>query len=152
MSFGAPLEEVWGQDLETHPRRGAAKRDKPRPQKENNSDALCDLALATKKLDDIMNYFEKTPEPFDKTPTSRTQKPLPETDAEPRGEEVVYATKENVFPMPKDRKVFVEGFDSQRSREKQYLDFALYVFSGIVLIFVMEQFVNIGIHLQKRLS
>jgi hypothetical protein len=113
---------------------------------------MCDLALATKKLDDIMNYFEKTPAAYDKTPTSRTQKPLPETDAEPRGEEVVYTTKENVFPMPKDRKVFVEGFESQRSREQQYLDFALYVFSGIVLIFVMEQFVNIGIHLQKRLN
>lgn len=149
------MEEVWGQDLETHPRRGGgSKRDRPRPQRESNSDALCDLASATKKLDDIMNYFENTPEPFDKTPTSRTQKALPETDAEPRGEEVVYASRaqENVFPMPKDRKVFVEGFDSQRSREQQYLDFALYVFSGIVLIFVMEQFVNIGIHLQQRLN
>lgn len=147
MSFGAPLEEVWGNDLETHPAK-LNRRDK----KKKQDGTLCDLYEATKKLDDIMNYFENTPETYDKNPTSRTQQKLPNTDAEPRGEAEVYPKKAEVYPLPKDQKVFVEGFDEQRSREKQYLDFALYVFSGIVLIFIMEQFINIGIHLQQKVN
>lgn len=151
MSFGAPLEEVWGSDLETHPKRDAKRRSTKAPQ-QGNDPLFCDLSSATKKLDDIMNYFESSPQHYDKNPTSRSQDTLPMTDGEPRGEANVYPKGDAVFDMPKDRKVFIEKFDEQKSREKQYLDFALYVFSGIVLIFVLEQFIQIGINLQRRLN
>ena len=34
--------------------------------------------------------------------------------------------------------------------EIQYFDFAIFVFGGVVLIFIMEQFLQIGIHMKKQ--
>jgi len=42
----------------------------------------------------------------------------------------------------------VEMFDGEA--ERQYLNFALYIFSGIILIFVMEQFIQIGMALRRN--
>jgi hypothetical protein len=39
--------------------------------------------------------------------------------------------------------------DFTREKENQYTNIALYVFSGIVLIFVMEQFIQIGINMKS---
>ena len=45
--------------------------------------------------------------------------------------------------------VIVEDFiGSAMDPERQYLNFALYVFSGVVLIFVMEQFIQIGLSIR----
>jgi len=109
----------------------------------------CELYANAKKLDDIMNYFQEKSESYEKAPTSRSQLPLPETDGADRGEGEKIAT--SVVNLPPERKLIYEGFQQQQQRrEREYLDFALYVFSGVVLIFVLEQFIQIGINLQKR--
>jgi hypothetical protein len=46
------------------------------------------------------------------------------------------------------REDFVEG-DIDR-RYTQYMEFAVYIFSGIVLMFMMEQFIQIGVALRSK--
>lgn len=143
MAFGAPLEEVWGDSMVTElPRQ-------PKKSTKKQTD-VCELYAQSKKLDDIMDYFEKKGEAYDKVPTSRTQETLPETDGTDRGESVVSARSS--IDLPEERRLVYEGFEQHQRRERDYLDFALYVFSGIVLIFVMEQFIQIGINMQRRLN
>jgi hypothetical protein len=161
MSFGASLEEVWGINMDLP--HGAAATSVPKQKKSQTladvpasnsakvSNTKCELYANAKKLDDIMNYIQDRSEPYEKAPTSRNQQPLPETDGADRGEGEKIATAASVVELPPERKMIYEGFQyQQQRREREYLDFALYVFSGVVLIFVLEQFIQIGINLQKQ--
>jgi hypothetical protein len=145
MSFGASLEEVWGVNMDlplgsvTKP---AAKKQRP------TDDEACQIYASAKKIDDIINYVQSKGESYEKTPTSRSQMPLPETDGADRGQGEIIA--KNIVDLPAERRMIFEGFQNQ-NRERDYLDFALYVFSGVVLIFVLEQFIQIGINLQRKL-
>ncbi len=146
MSFGAPLEEVWGVNMDLP--QGASVQ---KTRKTTKPTSKCDLYADAKKLDDIMNYFQEKNESYEKSPTSRNQKALPETDGADRAEGEKIATTASTVDLPPERKMIYEGFEyQQQRRERDYLDFALYVFSGVVLIFVLEQFIQIGINLQKR--
>lgn len=145
MSFGASLEEVWGvnMDLPLGSVVGSVTK-KQRP----TDDAACEIYASAKKIDDIINYVQSKGENYKKTPTSRSQMPLPETDGADRGEGEKIA--KSIVDLPAERRMIYEGFQNQ-NRDRDYLDFALYVFSGVVLIFVLEQFIQIGINLQRKL-
>lgn len=143
MAFGAALEDVWGDSMVMELPQQPRKNDK------KQSD-VCEIYAQSKKLDDIMNYFEKKGDVYDKVPTSRTQETLPETEGTDRGDSVV--TSRKAIDLPEERRMVYEGFEQHQRRERDYIDFALYVFSGVVLIFVMEQFIQIGINLQRRLN
>lgn len=155
MSFGASLEEVWGINMDLPQDASVSKTKKSQKTTSlpslSNSNKKCELYANAKKLDDIMNYFQEKNESYEKSPTSRNQLPLPETDGADRGEGEKIATAASTVELPPERKMIYEGFQyQQQRRERDYLDFALYVFSGVVLIFVLEQFIQIGVNLQKH--
>ena len=148
MSFGASLEEVWGVNMDLPLGSVVRPVTKSVQKKQRPTDeAACEIYASAKKLDDIMNYVQSKSESYEKTPTSRSQNPLPETDGTNRGDAEKIVNK--LIDLPSERKMIYEGFQNQ-NRERDYLDFALYVFSGVVLIFVLEQFIQIGINLQRK--
>lgn len=132
---GSSLDEVWG-NYDVAP---SSKNSVPRPKKH--------------KVDNIMdNYYEKSK-------WSRTQQPQSDADQSDglrddldryvslknrSGENTEHYvdTQDAVFVQPKKE---IRG---DADRESMYLDLSLYVFSGIILIFIMEQFINIGVSLR----
>jgi hypothetical protein len=135
---GSSLDEVWG-NYDVAP---SSKNSVPRPKKH--------------KVDNIMdNYYEKSK-------WSRTQQPQSDADQSdgPRDELDRYVSLKNrsgentehYMENPRgDAAVLVEPTKEIRGdvdRESMYLDLSLYVFSGIILIFIMEQFINIGVSLR----
>jgi hypothetical protein len=82
--------------------------------------------------------FENTMDRYDYD--DRFQEYLKKRNRKSRAKPRDYHTEPASFP------VIVEDFQGRTGDlERQYLNFALYVFSGIVLIFVMEQFIQIGL-------
>lgn len=146
MSYGASLEEVWGVNMDL-PIGSVVRSVQPKsvPKKQRSTDD--EICASAKRLDDIMTYVQSKSESYEKTPTSRSQIPLPETHGTNRGDEEKIV--KDLVDLPSERKMIFEGFQNQ-NRERDYLDFALYVFSGVVLIFVLEQFIQIGINLQRK--
>lgn len=137
---GSSLDEVWGDAF--HKKQ---KKTKTPPSRKPFEDPFC--TVDKKRIDDIMDsYTTDVFDSYDKSRFSRSQKPPDEED----NEEKRYPAEKN-FTIPSPLKpsghVLVENFDE--NREKMYLDLTMYVFSGIALIFILEQFITLGMHLKK---
>lgn len=130
---GSSLEEAWGEELPHSSPPSETTQKKKRSSKSK-----------TRGLEDIMSF-----ETYSKTPYSRTMKPLPETDAEERDDDekslqipsTFKSSRAHTNPNLSATEHFLE---TQQNREKQHLDLAMYVFSGVALIFILEQFIQIG--------
>lgn len=66
----------------------------------------------------------------------------------PFEDESYFSYKNPHIPSNNNYQDFTEDFVNEKKNSNQYLDIILYIISGIILIFVMEQFVKIGIILQ----
>jgi hypothetical protein len=149
--IGSNLEDVWGPDVTS----SSKKKKKSRKDRE----ATCNTYTRSPAYyDDIMDvYWPTEEEPYNKSKYSRTQHPLSDTDAEERETEVHNVKVQQNFEkehftelkdyIERNKDKFGSLFDD---KEKQYLDMAMYVFSGIALIFILEQFVSIGMVLGSR--
>jgi hypothetical protein len=131
---GSSLDEVWGA-YDSAPITQKKKKKQPMP-----------------KVDNIMDNY------YDKTKWSRTQFPLDETDDSDAPRESVDKYVKLISRNEGLREHYDESHTPKISnnhvaptnddKEAMYLDLALYVFSGIILIFIMEQFINIGMALK----
>jgi hypothetical protein len=163
--IGSSLEDVWGQDFTKKKKR--SKR---------TGEPSCDTYSKTPtQFDDIMDvYSYNENEPYNKTKFSRTQKHLVDTDAEDRELEdhvVNVDSKDPTSYIKGKTKEFYNNYESINeflvknrdkllqhhnsisninNKEKQYLDLSMYIFSGIALIFILEQFISIGIALGTK--
>jgi hypothetical protein len=136
---GSSLDEIWG--VYDSPPTGSSSSAKKRKSKRNNCKVW--------RLDDIVDtYNSQSPyELYERPKYSRTQFPLHETDGgdEPREE----PEKEvHVEPSTHSIKEHYTELLNESKKEKLYIDLSLYVFSGVVLIFILEQFINIGMMLK----
>lgn len=131
---GSSLDEIWG--VYDQPPNANGKK---RKQKRNNCKVW--------RLDDIVDtYQSQFPyESYERPKYSRTQFPLPDTDGgdEPREE----PEKHVEVPMTSIKEHYSELLN-EKNKEKLYIDLSLYVFSGVMLIFILEQFINIGMMLK----
>lgn len=133
------LEEAWGETFE-----------KTKKSKSKKRDATCDtFAKSMAKFDDIMDVYATPPssEYYDKTEFSRTQRHLPDTDAEDRETEV--KTLRPNMSSKQDYRDHFEELPTRTTDDKLHLDFGMYLFSGVILIFIMEQFVQIGLNMRR---
>jgi hypothetical protein len=157
--IGSSLEDVWGQDFSKKKKRSR-----------RNGEPSCDTYSKTPtQFDDIMDvYSYNDNEPYNKTKFSRTQKHLSDTDAEDRvlEDHIVSVDSKDPYTKSKTKEFFsdpesineflvknrdklLQYHNLGDNKEKQYLDLSMYIFSGIALIFILEQFVSIGIALGK---
>jgi hypothetical protein len=139
------LEEAWPE---------LDKPKKTKTKKREQKEAQCDsFAKSMAKFDDIMDVYAQPPnsEYYNKIPFSRTQDHLPETDAEDRESvrhvqipKVPKEVLDHYYEEPQiPKEIFVQSDD------KIHLDFGMYLFSGVLLIFIMEQFVQIGLNMRR---
>jgi hypothetical protein len=114
-------------------------------------------------VDDIMNdyYHPSIYGIYEKSRYSRNQHPLQDTDSEDRDAdddkyvEIGEGVKE---PTKNSQEHYSDSAATKLSpktllmiheeREKRYLDLSMYVFSGVALIFILEQFINLGVALK----
>lgn len=140
------LEEVWG---EHQPKVKKERKNKSKSRRVIPEDDGVDS-----KYDDIMDTYGSHYGHYDKSEFSRTLHPLPYTEASDREEDLEgYTDKDDILEKDKEKLAkLIEMFDSKHvvDKEKRYLDFGLYMFSGVALIFMMEQFLKIGITLGAR--
>ena len=131
---GSSLDEVWGTyDIAPSSSQKQKKKKQSMP-----------------KVDNIMDNY------YDKTKWSRTQLPLDDTDDSDAPRESIdkyiqlMNRSEEAREHYEQEKINTSSNNGSTSddREAMYLDLALYVFSGIILIFIMEQFINIGMALK----
>jgi hypothetical protein len=138
MPFGAPyatLQEAWGTPslkmapvLHEEPREEAKAIDKEEHKAKQDKEPHHSVKE---------EQFENTMDRYDYD--DRFQEYLKKRNKKSRVRPREDRTDPASFP------VIVEDFRTAGDPERQYLNFALYVFSGIVLIFVMEQFIQIGL-------
>jgi hypothetical protein len=154
--FGSSLDEVWG-DVP------GKQKSKKKSSKRTPSDQLCERSPST-QYDEIMDYYHPSLAGiYEKSRYSRTQHPLTETDAEERYDENKYISSSDPDVSkklpPQAREYYVNAPTASimhvtgklnEDREKQYLDLSMYIFSGIALIFILEQFVSIGMALANK--
>jgi len=139
---GSSLDEIWGSyDLQKSKKKTNRKNRemcKPKNDERGKRD----------EYDDIMGYSSY--DWHDKARYSRTHHPLEDTDAEEREDVDKYITIPSSVDSP-DAKIVKEHYSSGHTddRERIYLDLSMYVFSGIALIFILEQFVTIGMALKS---
>jgi hypothetical protein len=143
MTFGSPyatIHEAWGTESlkveavmdekkDEHQKDKEKKKPQPPPPPPHHSakEEQFDNIMDRYDFDDRFHAYEKK-----KNRSTRLAKPHTESHTDPAA-----------FP------VIVEDFmGSAMDPERQYLNFALYVFSGVVLIFVMEQFIQIGLSIR----
>jgi hypothetical protein len=149
---GSSLEDVWGPAATAKQRRKRRSADNERE---------CEVLAQNAGFDDIMdNYY--SPSIYgqhEKARFSRTQKPLPDTDADSIGEREpseIFVDASKVSPLPQPPRLkedFTDGSARelarlQYEREQRYMDLGMYVFSGVALIFILEQFINLGVALK----
>jgi hypothetical protein len=138
---GSDLNEVWGNEYHSkNKKKRNAKKEEAEVKKPND-------------LDDIMDYYHPSIfGSYQKSRYSRTQQPLPETDAEEREDENKYINirrnEEHYVPTPETTISPKTLLMLQEERERQYLDLGMYIFSGVALIFILEQFINLGVALK----
>ena len=146
---GSTLDEVWGDSKVV--KKKSAKR-----AKSLETDA-CDKIRGSAKFDDIMDiYHPNNYDWADKARYSRTYHPLQDTDGQDRDELQKYVDvsseqskdSENKRNNTISKEHFVDVRNIEDNHEKLYLDMSLYVFSGIALIFILEQFISIGMALK----
>lgn len=144
--IGSNLEDVWGQDYTNTKKKKKSKR---------SSDAMCT------KFDNIMDVYQPENEiyneQYNKSRYSRSQRHLSDTDAEDRETEEhdIVVGSSNKYNLEDKNEKFSEFNEflknkhhqmlPREDKEKQYLDMSMYIFSGIAMIFIMEQFISIGI-------
>jgi hypothetical protein len=141
MTFGAPyatIHEAWGTESlkvevvmdekkDEHQKGENKEKKKPPPPPHHSAkEERFDNIMDRYDFDDRFHAYEKK-----KNRSTRLAKPHTESHTDPAA-----------FP------VIVEDFSNTMDPERQYLNFALYVFSGVVLIFVMEQFIQIGLSIR----
>lgn len=154
---GCDLQDAWG-DSYSKPKKKKGSR--------NATDSCDSSGKKPKNFDDIMNYYHPSIfGVYEKSRYSRTQEPLPDTDGEEREVEDRFVSigdtssdsyeivTKNEKHDPSGSKEHFTGYPKsllllQEEREKRYMDLAMYVFSGIALIFIMEQFINLGVALK----
>ena len=147
---GSELSEVWG-DAFTKP-------------KKKRGDNVCQsLVKKPPPFDDIMNdfYHPSIQGTYEKSRDSRNQNALPGTDTDEEreeGDKFVEVGSSNATPTPTDatNTAAKENFTEPKylmmlndDREKRYLDLSMYVFSGVALIFILEQFIHLGLLLKS---
>ncbi len=141
----AVLEEIWGESFDNTTNIEKKKK------KKKSMDPLCQVyAKKPSKFDDIMDtYNSSNHEVYDKVQYSRTHHPLPDTDADEREMDKYLGIKDKQMHSLYQTKEGFESNDIFDKKEQLYLDFAMYIFSGIVLIFILEQFVQLGMAIKK---
>jgi hypothetical protein len=122
------LEEVWGEPFD-------------KPIKKKKTVKFCDerQSKRVQKFDDIMDtYYPNSSNTYEEYNKSEFTRP---NTREPREVHV----ENYAEPSTSERTV---GIKSMEDKEKQYLDMGMYVFSGVALIFIMEQFIQIGMKMK----
>ena len=133
----------------------AFNKKKKKSGKKYNEDKRENTKKNPVNVDDIMNdyYHPSIYGVYEKSRYSRTQHPLPETDSEDRDADddiyVEIGTQENYSEKVKNVDSSKTLLMLQEQREKQYMDLSMYVFSGIALIFILEQFINLGVAMKS---
>ena len=163
------LEEAWGLETQTRPQpqpQVHAPQVQPPPKekkrrhnkgahhKQSSSSGACHLYDITPdpNIEDIYSSYHS----YDKIPFSRTQAALPDTYQEmPRNDPL----KEVNLTSDEHEQYFdsrIETMVDERVRRthKDFvkrnagLEFAAYVVSGLLLILILEQVMNIGMHMR----
>lgn len=146
---GSSLDEVWGETT--------SKPKNKRKSTKQPSDPVCEKKSSN--YDDIMDYYHPSIHGiYEKSRYSRTQKKLTDTDADDRYDENVNVSGADEDLSQKLPPKFREHYSdinyqsptTDHEREKQYLDLSMYIFSGIALIFILEQFVSLGMALASK--
>jgi hypothetical protein len=150
--IGSSLEDVWGTDFSNSKKKKKSKRT-------TTDTSSCDVYTKNPtQFDDIMDVYSYTEdEPYNKIKYSRTQRHLSDTDAEDRDadDEHIIIANPNTNPnsnnkKQKEKKELFSELHKEEIKEKQYLDLSMYIFSGVALIFILEQFISIGIVLGSK--
>lgn len=141
---GSSLEEVWGE-----------QQTKPKTKKKSSKSSNDSMCKKPTNYDDIMDYYHPSIHGiYEKSRYSRR-----DDDKEKRYDEDVYVSAvedEDISQKlpPRLREYYTERSGMQPhnviDKEKQYLDLSMFVFSGIALIFILEQFVSIGMAIAKK--
>ena len=155
----ATLEEAWGQPFIQSP---AAANKKPKKKSKTKFEPICALTNPA-ELEDVMEEYYYSEEPYDKNAFSRTQLPQEDTEAPVRepaqsvkisnveidGSSAV-ASKETktqtASPVPK---VATTQSPNAMPDTNQVMEMIIYISSGILLIFMMEQFIQLGVQLKS---
>jgi hypothetical protein len=109
-----------------------AKKKSPRP---SSSSEMMVHSVKEEAFENIMDRYDFQAR-FDEYASKR--------EDEEEDENVIPSSTSSLEPSSKASFPVIESFEDTDT-ERQYLNFATYVFSGIVLIFVLEQFIQIGI-------
>ena len=148
------LSEAYGESFTKSSKKKKSKR------------SGCD---ATRKkpaqFDDIISdfYHPSLHGIYEKSRYSRNQHALPMTDSSDREEDDKYVNFDeddhdtSIKPQlenyqertPVQNNLPSKLLSIHDEREKRYIDLSMYIFSGIALIFIMEQFINLGVALKQ---
>lgn len=146
------IEEAWADAFEQPP----SSMDRPHKKKKKVRDPLCESYAKRQpaKYDDIMDtYGGAQYEQYNKLKYSRghgNREPSMEMDVETYEEQNDMSEEEyHLRHMPvQARRKYMQRHAYLDDREKRYLDLGVYVFSGVALIFIMEQFIQIGLRMK----
>ena len=143
------FEEAWGEPADLRQRSKRPK--KPR------QDPACHLyeRRTDPVMDDVMNMYEQySPSEF-----SRTQQAPPDTNpTPPRSPSLVTLTPDQVvYDTPLARTAGASASSTASAsasadpvvlQRAMLLEFLMFLASGLVLVFILEQFIQIGLHLR----
>lgn len=153
----ATLEEAWGQPFIQSP---AAANKKPKKKSKTKFEPICALTNPA-ELEDVMEEYYYSEEPYDKNAFSRTQLPQEDSEAPVRepAQSVKISNKEDsnssaaakepkaqTAPVPK---VATAQSPNAMPDTNQVMEMIIYISSGILLIFMMEQFIQLGVQLKS---
>lgn len=154
------IEEAWADSYLSPSLQKKPKKKRQPPQ----ADPICDLYNSRDLAyddTDIVSYANKFYEKSQYQHPMMEQREMPKTihiDASEPDEVPVSAPyqEEEMPTRPRERVYYdtKEGYDDEehyetKSNNMDYFDIILYIISGILLIFMMEQFVRIGMLLSR---
>ena len=142
---GSSLEEVYGTDVFSKP-----KRKKQGKRGDTTRDSTIHPNQHPNGIDDIFDYYESSNNEFEQTQSlQELQGTHPEYQRLSTHMPAVEADVLEHYSVQSNPRTHKDMLHKEEERENRYIDLGLYLFSGVFLIFIMEQFVNIGMALKS---
>ncbi len=154
------LDEVWGSDLK--PKKKSVPK-KPTPPQIMPKDPFCelyDISNSSKAYseNELMEYVNSATAGFDNYSKVEFSKSVPPSRDDPVPPQKIVPTKTPKHVDEDDDEDDVldfMGYMEKKTNETinkanlPFADYGLYILSGIILIFMMEQFVKIGVAMRN---